>query len=81
MLRLEGREGVSKMKLLEAGITKERKMDYQLSCSCWLLVSKAEMLWLLPGALTFELALFLSKINDLPVFSYRISRHRVYSSV
>lgn len=62
-------EKVSKMKLLEGGKTEKINMGNQLSYSCWLL----------PCATTFESARFLSKINDLPVFSYRISLHRVYT--
>lgn len=77
-----GRERrVSKMKLPEGRKSEKRKMDNQLNCSCCLLVSKAEPLWLPPCAMTFESARFLSKINDLPVFSYRISLHRVFTAV
>lgn len=59
--------------LSEGGKNEERKMDNQLNHSCWLLVSKAEPLWLLPCAMTFKSARFLSEINDLPVFCHRIS--------
>lgn len=55
-------------------------MDNQLNHSCWLLVSKAEPLWLLPCAVTFKSARFLAEINDLPVFCHRISLLGVYAA-
>lgn len=56
-------------------------MDNQLNCSCWLLVSKAQLLRLFPCAVTCESARFLLKINDLPVFSYSISLHTIFIAV
>lgn len=65
--------GVVAERASEMRVEKPEKssMGNQLSCSCWLL----------PCATTFESARFLLKINDLPVFSYRISLHGVYTAV
>lgn len=62
--------------LVRCSCARVEKLRGEIWVTSW-----AAVRWLPPCVPTFKSTCFLSKINDLPVFGYRISLRRVYTAV